>query len=154
LRGDPAPGWAAAWGGVLEANDQPVFPWRAIAERWKRDLAQRAGGDAEQITGKLVADAAAAGNVLAQQILTGACRTLGWAIAQVITLVAPEVVVVGGGVSLIGEEWFFAPLRQAVERYVFPPLAGSYSVVPAALGEAVVVHGAVALAALESAGTR
>jgi glucokinase len=150
VRGDPAPGWAAAWSGVPDTNDQPVFPWRAVAERWKSDLVQRAGGDAGQITGRLVADAAAMGNPLAQQILTGACRTLGWAIAQLIALVAPEVVVVGGGVSLIGEEWFFAPLRRAVERYVFPPLARSYVVVPAALGEAVVVHGAVALAAAPS----
>ena len=64
-----------------------------------------------------------------------------------ITLLAPEVVVVGGGVSLLGEELFFAPLRDAVRRYVFPPLAESYEIVPAALGEWVVVHGAIALAA-------
>jgi glucokinase len=72
---------------------------------------------------------------------------LGWAIAQTITLLAPEVVVVGGGVSLIGEQQFFTPLRREVARYVFPPLAGSYAVAPAALGESVVVHGAVLIAA-------
>jgi glucokinase len=38
-------------------------------------------------------------------------------------------------------------LRQAVQRYVFPPLAEAYEIVPAALGEWVVVHGAIALAA-------
>ncbi len=73
-------------------------------------------------------------------------RVLGWAIAQVITLVAPEAVIVGGGVSLVGEQVFFAPLREAVRRYVFPPLAESYRLLPAALGESVVVHGALALA--------
>jgi glucokinase len=57
------------------------------------------------------------------------------------------VVVVGGGVSLIGEERFFQPLRREVARYVFPPLADTYRVLPAALGEEVVVHGAAALAA-------
>lgn len=111
------------------------------------DLLARCGGDAERLTAKAVAQAAAEGNEIARQVLDHACQALGWAIAQTITLVAPEVVVVGGGVSLAGEQFFFAPLRAEVARYVFPPLAGSYQLVPAALGELVVVHGAIALAA-------
>jgi len=75
-----------------------------------------------------------------------ATRVLGWGIAQLITLVAPEVVVVGGGVSLVGEEIFFTPLRDAVQQYVFPPLRESYRLLSAELGESVVVHGALALA--------
>jgi glucokinase len=71
---------------------------------------------------------------------------LGWAVAQVITITATEVVVVGGGVSLIGEPLFFAPLRAAVAQYVFPPLVGAYRLLPAALGELAVVHGALQLA--------
>ncbi|MEX2172711.1 MAG: ROK family protein, partial [Pirellulaceae bacterium] len=110
------------------------------------DLLERSGGDSEQLTAKSVAQAAAEGNEIAREVLAHACQALGWGIAQVITLVSPEVVVVGGGVSLIGESFFFAPLRGEVERYVFPPLAGSYRLVPAALGELAVVHGALALA--------
>ena len=53
----------------------------------------------------------------------------------------------GGIVSLIGPQFFFDPLREAVSRYVFPPLAGSYRLEPAALGEEVVLHGAIAMAA-------
>jgi glucokinase len=60
---------------------------------------------------------------------------------------AIEVVIVGGGVSLAGERVFFTPLRDHVRRYVFPPLRDSYEIVPAQLGEEVVVHGAVAMAA-------
>ena len=111
------------------------------------DLLQRAGGDGERLTARHVAQAAAEGNDIARQVLDHACQALGWAIAQVITLVAPEVVVVGGGVSLIGEPFFFGPLRAEVQRYVFPPLAGSYRLTPAALGELAVVHGAIAIAA-------
>lgn len=110
-------------------------------------LRQLCHGDPQQLTGKHIAQAAAAGNPLARQALDRACRTLGWAIAQTITLTAPEVVVVGGGVSFIGEELFFAPLRAAVRQYVFPPLADSCELRPAELGELVVVHGALALAA-------
>lgn len=111
------------------------------------DLADRCGGNDDRLTAKLVAQAASEGNRTARQILNDAVQALGWAIAQVITLVAPEVVVVGGGVSLLGEELFFAPLRAAVSTYVFGPLAGSYHIVPAGLGELAVVYGAIALAA-------
>jgi len=110
------------------------------------DLIQRAGGDAERVTAKIVAEAATGGNELARQVLDHACQALGWAIAQAITLIAPETIVVGGGVSLSGENLFFTPLRDAVSRYVFPPLAGSYQIVPARLGELAVVYGALALA--------
>ncbi len=54
-----------------------------------------------------------------------ACRVLGWAIAQTVTLLAPDVVVIGGGVSLLGKDLFFAPVRQSVRHFVFPPLAES-----------------------------
>jgi glucokinase len=114
------------------------------------DLAARCGDNPELLTAQLVAQAAADGNEIARQVLDHACQALGWAIAQVVTLVAPEVVVVGGGVSLIGEAFFFVPLRAEVARYVFPPLTGSYRIVPAALGELAVVQGAIALAAGDS----
>ena len=115
-------------------------------EEYIADLLQRAGGDAEQLTAKLVAQSAAEGNEIAREVLDHACQALGWAIAQAITLVAPDVVVVGGGVSLAGEQFFFAPLRSAIARYVFPPLASAFRVVPAGLGELAVVHGALVLA--------
>ena len=110
-------------------------------------LLQGCGGDPLRLTARQIAEAAAGGNPLAREAFQDACDVLGWAVAQAVTLIAPEVVVVGGGVSLAGESLFFGPLREAVRRYVFPPLAGSYRIAPAALGETVVVHGAIALAA-------
>jgi glucokinase len=115
------------------------------------DLLQRCGKDEDRLTAQVVAQAAAEGNEIACQVFEHACQSLGWAIAQVITLIAPEVIVVGGGVSLVGEQLFFAPLRAEVARYAFPPLANSYKIVPAALGELVVVHGAIALASGKNA---
>jgi glucokinase len=116
-------------------------------ERDAADLLERCNGQVDQLTAKTVADAAVAGNRLAREIFNHACRTFGWAVAQVVTLVAPSIVVVGGGVSLVGDELLFVPLRNHVRRYVFPPLDGTFDIVPAELGEEVVVHGALALAA-------
>ena len=101
----------------------------------------------ETLTAQDIAEAARRGNRLSAEIIDNAIRVLGWGIAQVITLQAPEIVIVGGGVSLIGEEGFFKPLREFVEQYVFPPLRNTYQVVPAALGELAVVHGAIIQAA-------
>lgn len=109
-------------------------------------LRQRWGEQLDGLTAKDVAQLAAQGQGPAQAALQQALETLGWAIAQVVTLLAPDVVVVGGGVSLLGEQQFFAPLRAEVERYVFPPLRGSYRLVPAGLGELAVVCGALVLA--------
>jgi len=110
------------------------------------DLLQRCQGNSDRLTAKIVAEAATDGNEIARQVLDHACQALGWAVAQVVTLIAPEIIVIGGGVSLIGEQFFFAPLKAEVARYVFPPLANQYKIVPAALGELAVVHGAIALA--------
>ncbi|MBM3860330.1 MAG: ROK family protein [Verrucomicrobia bacterium] len=74
-----------------------------------------------------------------------AARWYGAAIANAITLLNPDVVVVGGGVSLAGAK-FWRPLRETVRRQVFPPFRNNFKLVPAALGETVVVVGAALLA--------
>ena len=90
--------------------------------------------------------AAAAGDRRAAEILENAWDALAEAICQVITLLCPRRIVIGGGVSLIGKASFFAPLRRRVAERVFIPFAECFEIVPAVLGEEVVVHGAIALA--------
>ncbi len=116
-------------------------------QEYAADLWTRCEGDFDRLDARTIAQAASDGNELAREVLAHAWQALGWAIGQVVTLVAPEVVVVGGGVSLIGEPLFFTPLRAEVQKYVFPPLANAFEIAPAALGELVVVQGALALAA-------
>jgi glucokinase len=133
--------------------DEPacVIVPRFVADKPSADgLLAWCGGDPQRLTAELIGEAAAEGNSLARHVLAQATRALGWAIAQAITLVAPEVVVIGGGVSNLVAALFLDPVRSEVRRYVFPPLADSYEIVPAALGELVVVHGALALAAQTS----
>lgn len=95
-----------------------------------------------------VAEAARQGDADAQTALRRARRRLALALTHVIALCCPRRIVIGGGVSLLGENLFFAPLREEVGRMVFAPFADCYDIHPAALGEAVVVHGALALARL------
>ena len=98
------------------------------------------------LTALMLGQAAANGNTAAKTILSTATEALGWAIAQVMAIVDPDIVIVGGGVSLMGEKLFYQPLRESVARYLFPSIGNDWQVVSPALNEEVVVHGAVALA--------
>jgi glucokinase len=98
------------------------------------------------ITTKAVAAAAREGDETAQRILGNALNAIAEGICDVIALLCPKRIVIGGGVSLMGEDLFFQPLRQLVAERVFKPFKGLTDIVPAALGEEMVVHGALALA--------
>jgi len=97
-------------------------------------------------TVKELAAAARAGNAAAIEHLDLATSALAEGIRQMIALLCPRRIVIGGGVSLIGEDLFFAPLRRRVAEGAFQAFAGLTDIVPAALGEEVVIHGALALA--------
>ena len=104
-------------------------------------------GDWQKITCRHLAIAAANQDPFAWAILHPAWQALAEAICHVIALVCPRRFVIGGGVSLMGEKVLFDPLRRLVAERIFKPFADGYDILPAALGEAVVVHGALALAA-------
>jgi len=130
--------FAAGWGIARAAQER---------ERSGADTAglRRAAADGP-ITGKVVAEAARQGDVVALGILDEAVQALAEGICSVVKLLCPRRVIVGGGVSLIGEELFFRPLRRYVAERGMEAFAGLTEIVPAALGEEVVVHGALALA--------
>jgi glucokinase len=129
-----------------ESVRQRLIEREEADERAVADLLERCDGQVERLNAQMIAQAAREGNELAREVFRQACETFGWAVAQVITLLSPNVVVLGGGVSLAGEDLFVAPVRAEVARYVFPPLLNTYKIVPAALDELVVVHGALARA--------
>jgi len=106
---------------------------------------QRLGGG-KPLTAEAVARIAEQGGLSAQGILEQAWEALAEGICHVIVLLCPRRIVIGGGVSLMGEKILFEPLRRMVAERVFKPFTDCYDIVAAALGEEVVVHGAIALA--------
>jgi len=140
---------AAGWGIAAQAQAH-LRSWTAnrfdTPDPDAEDLLARCNGQIPRLTTQTLGLAANAGNRLAREIFAHAITALSWTLAQTITLLAPQVVVVGGGVSLLGEDLFWEPLRRGVADYVFPPFAEQYQLVPAALGEEVVIHGALAVA--------
>jgi glucokinase len=98
-----------------------------------------------ELSGAEVAALAGKGDAAARKTVEESAEALAIGIGNVLALLHPERFIVGGGVSLMGELWW-GPLRRALaEKYAFAPFAQSYEVVPSALGEEVVVIGAVLL---------
>jgi glucokinase len=135
-----ASGWAIA------AAARELAAQKRMSQRTDWPVPAQAHSDLNQITAALVAQAAAAGDPDATAILAAARASFAFALTQVIALLAPRRIVIGGGVSLIGEKLWFDPIRNLTDRDVFPPFRGHYDIVPATLGESVVVHGALAIA--------
>jgi glucokinase len=112
----------------------------AIGKRGSRRLGR-------EMTGAEVASLAGKGDAVALKVVEESAEALAVGIGNVLALLHPERFIVGGGVSLMGDLWW-GPLRRLLaERYAFKPFAEAYDVVPAALGEEVVVVGATILGA-------
>jgi glucokinase len=120
--------------------------WAEVRPDLSATILRLVGGNVEAITAQRVTQAAEQGDEHAMELLRATWRFLADAICDVIALLCPRRIVIGGGVSLMGEQLLFEPLRRRVAERVFRPFAGLTDIVPAALGEEVVVHGAIALA--------
>jgi glucokinase len=86
------------------------------------------------------------GDAAARAVIDHARRRYAVALAHVIALCCPRRIVLGGGVAQMDRSQWLDPLREEVKSIAFPLFAECVDLVPAALGEEVVVHGALALA--------
>jgi glucokinase len=83
----------------------------AAAER----LLELVNGEADRLTGEDAARAAAEGDPLALELVTEVGTWLGQGIADLAAVLDPDVVVIGGGVSVLGE-LVLGPARERLDR--------------------------------------
>jgi glucokinase len=100
---------------------------------------------------KAVIDAARAGDAEAGAVVARAFAALGTALANVVNLLAPEVVVVGGGVAQAAD-LLFPALERGLERGVVPHLRGGTRLEAAQLGADAPLVGAAVAAHRSTAG--
>lgn len=98
----------------------------------------------QELKAQHVSEAADAGDQLAIELLARAGFYIGLGLVNLIHILEPSLVLIGGGVSQAGE-WLFEPIRQTVQQRVMSPVFASVEIRPAALGEDVGLLGAVAL---------
>jgi len=97
-----------------------------------------------EITGRAVAEAARAGDAVAGAVWDEMIHYLAVGVGNLFNVLAPEAVVIGGGVSEAGEQ-LFGPLRERVRARVrmLPP--EKINILQASLGGDSALHGAVIL---------
>jgi len=106
-------------------------------------LLELAGGNIEAVSSELVFEAARRGDTLAQEVVVNAAYALGIAIASLLHVLNPDVVVIGGGVAEQGDI-FLDPVRRTVIEYSMPNFA-QVPIKAAELGNLAGVVGAAAL---------
>jgi glucokinase len=112
-------------------------------------LQQMCANDLDKLTGSMLGQAVADGDPLALSIIERAGTLVGIGIVNLLLLFNPEIVVLGGGVTDVGEP-LFAPLRRAVQQYARDEAyQANLRIVPAGLGEDTALIGAAALALAE-----
>jgi glucokinase len=106
--------------------------------------------DLPEATAADVVRLAQEGDGLAAEVWSASVHALALGVGAAITILAPERVIIGGGVAQ-AEDALFVPLRREVRRRVKLVAVESVPILPAALGRDVGILGAAALA-LESDG--
>lgn len=124
--------------GCLEALASGPAMAREAIRRLKAgepsQLLELSGGRPEGVTAELIGQAAAAGDSLAREVVQRAATYLGIGLASLVNLLNPEVIVVGGGVSHMGE-LLLAPARAVMQERAFTFAVEGVKLVTASLGD-------------------
>lgn len=101
--------------------------------------------DISKITAHDVAAAARQGDRLAVDIFHRAGRLLGFAVANLVSLLDPEVIILGGGLA-VAADLYLGPLREAMHERAQPLAADKVRVVVSRIAETVNLLGCALLA--------
>lgn len=102
--------------------------------------------DLSQVKSGVIAKSVSKGEKAIQDIVDNAARYLGISVANLVNLLGPDRVVLGGGLTEKLPQIFLAHAKAAVERYAHPTLAAETEIHVAELGDNAVVAGAAAYA--------
>lgn len=119
----------------------------SIAERAREMIASGRNSALAALANITSADVAAfaASDDLAGEIWDDGMNLLGVAVTDMVNILEPQIVILGGGVTRSGA-LLLDPVREIVLSTAMPPAAAAVSVVLASLGDAVCVVGAGAIA--------
>jgi glucokinase len=110
-------------------------------------LKRLAGTDLSEIKSGTLAKAIKAGDTAVETIVRKAARHLGWAVASVVNLLAPDIVVLGGGLVEALPEIMLGEARKTICAQAMKVFTKDLKIAAAELGDNATVMGAAALAA-------
>jgi glucokinase len=106
----------------------------AIAAEVRTAVLAIAGGDPGAVEAAHVVEAARQGDRVAREIFSRAATYLGVGVANLLNLLNPARVIIGGGVSKAGD-LLFDPVRRIARQRAFERPGRDAEIVPAALGD-------------------
>ncbi len=106
-------------------------------------LAELSAGQPHRVDARMVGEAAHRGDPRAKEIIARSAYYCGVGMVNLLHLYSPEIILVGGGVSKLGD-LIYGPMRQVVQERAMPAYRG-VPIKPASLGEDMGLLGAVAL---------
>ena len=118
---------------------------RRIRQGGKSSLSGIVEGKIENITAEEVEMAARGGDSLALEVILKAATYLGVGMVNLVNIFNPEMIIVGGGMSKMGD-LLLEPARQIVRERAFQLAAQAVRIVPVQLGENAGVLGAAVFA--------
>ena len=131
--------------GHLEAlASGPAIARRAVEEMEKgaeTSITRLVKGELNKVTAKVVAQAAQEGDPLANSVFKGAGFYIGLGITNLLHILNPELIIIGGGVSKAGD-LLFDPIKETVKARAMLSYQEGLRIVPAALGDDVGLLGA------------
>ena len=99
----------------------------------------------DDVTAEMVARAAKEGDEFASRVWSGCMLDLGIGVANIVNILNPRMVILGGGVTKAGD-MLFEPVRKVVRERAMPALAADVEIVPAGNGDLMGLMGAFAVA--------
>jgi len=105
-------------------------------------LLLEAGTDIAEIRSGVLKNSIAAGDSIVDTIIKEAARYIGIAVGSVVNLIAPDIVVLGGGLVEAMPDLFISQVSKAANKRVMPAYKDTFRVVPAALKDDAGVLGA------------
>jgi glucokinase len=89
---------------------------RRIEEGVPTTLLEHAGGDRNKVTAEVIEKAAEAGDALAKELIARTSEYLGIGLANLINIFNPERIVIGGGLSRMGDKLLLPAFETAEKR--------------------------------------
>jgi glucokinase len=129
------------WEGLASGPSIAAMGMKAVTQGITTQIGPLVDFDLNKITPEVILRAAQAGDEVAQAILDRAGFYLGTGLANIITILAPNRVVIGGGVAHLGD-WILKPIRATLQQRVHTVPLDQVGLVYAALGGEAGVIGA------------
>ncbi|QDV27846.1 ROK family protein [Aureliella helgolandensis] len=149
INGSPRPG-GTGMAGTLETEASRLAVAGELAKLAYRgeapNLFKTAGTDLGAIRSKTIAESIAAGDKNVERVVEDACEMIGYAVANTVLMICPDVIVLGGGLVEAMPDRFVKAISKYAKKNVFECYRDEFEVRAAKLGDDAGTVGAAAWA--------